>query len=213
MKVLDSKTYRNVILGRDFLEKFDSVEFYFMHNKVKLYKNWYTCVSLSGKEPVRIQSKLSLTGRSETVINVKCKKSLSLMTVDFEPVPIQGVPAVYATRCRIIPNIQGIFQITLLNVNSNTIEINCCKHIGSLNISRKDIAFLKQNEAKTEFETKLVHNANLSNVEKDQLASLLLRYKDVFASNPKKPSSVKNMTHRIVTEDAQPVRAKPRRIP
>ncbi len=42
---------------------------------------------------------------------------------------------------------------------------------------------------------------------------MIKKFKDVFASNPKKPSLVKNMEHRIVTGDAQPIRQKPRRIP
>ena len=40
-----------------------------------------------------------------------------------------------------------------------------------------------------------------------------LVFSDVFASNPRKPSLVKTMEHRIITGDAQPVRQKPRRIP
>ena len=42
--------------------------------------------------------------------------------------------------------------------------------------------------------------------------ALISKYKDIFASNPRKPTPVRNMTHRIITNDAQPVRMKPYRI-
>ncbi len=40
-KVLNSKTYNNVILGRDFMSKFPSVEFNFAKHEIKLGK---TCI-------------------------------------------------------------------------------------------------------------------------------------------------------------------------
>ena len=43
--------------------------------------------------------------------------------------------------------------------------------------------------------------------------SLITRYEGIFASNPKKPSLVKNMKHRIITDNALPVNKKPHRIP
>ena len=41
-------------------------------------------------------------------------------------------PGLYAARCRVIPNIKGVFQITLLNVNNTSCRLNSEKKIGSL---------------------------------------------------------------------------------
>ena len=56
------------------------------------------------------------------------------------------------------------------------------------------------------------HGNNISDDEKDQLRALISMYGDVFASNSRKPTQVRNMAHRIITNDAQPVRMKPYRI-
>ena len=106
LKVLNAQTYKHVLLGRDFLSNFDSVEFNMPKNKVKLGTEWFTCVSSQRKEPVRMQNTVSLLPRSESIVNVKCSNSLSLITADFNPKPLIGVKGVYATRCRIIPPIQ-----------------------------------------------------------------------------------------------------------
>ena len=57
------------------------------------------------------------------------------------------------------------------------------------------------------------HGNNISDDEKDQLKALISKYGGIFASNPRKLTPVRNMTHRIITNDAQPVRMKPYHIP
>ena len=49
-RVLNSKTYRNVLLGRDFLAKFDRIEFDFAKNRVRIGKHWFPCRDVRGKE-------------------------------------------------------------------------------------------------------------------------------------------------------------------
>ena len=98
MKVFNSKTFRNVILGRDFLSHFKTVEFDFELNLVKLGNKWSNCVQIQGKEPVRLSDNTSVEGPLETVIQVKCKKSVALITAYFEPLSISGTPGIYATR-------------------------------------------------------------------------------------------------------------------
>ena len=49
MKVLNSKTFRNIILGRDFLSHFETVEFDFPKNRIKLGHQWFNCVKIKGK--------------------------------------------------------------------------------------------------------------------------------------------------------------------
>ena len=68
-------------------------------------------------------SKTGLEPRSEKVITVHCNKYMSLITADFKPATIKAVSGVYATPCQIIPNVAGVFQVTLLNVNNNPVEL------------------------------------------------------------------------------------------
>ena len=84
-KVLDSKSYNNVILGRDFMSKFPSVEFDFTSGKVKLGAVWHQCVNARKEEIARVKDKITIESRSESVVNVKCNQSVSLLTMDFEP--------------------------------------------------------------------------------------------------------------------------------
>lgn len=214
MKVLNSKTFRNVILGRDFLSHFKTVEFDFVGNRVKLGNQWSNCVEIRGKELVRLNEKTSVAGRTETVIQVKCKKSTALITADFEPIPISEKPGIYATYCRVIPNIEGVFNITLLNVTDQSIELDCDQMIGHLVSTDKSVSVIEPVSAATSpTKDNIVVGSNLSMTEKEQISSLICKYKDVFASNPKKPNLVKNMKHRIITNNEQPVNRKPYRVP
>ena len=51
-KVLDSKTYSNVLLGRDFMKQFDSVKFNFVKNKIQIGNVWLNSLSIKNKERV-----------------------------------------------------------------------------------------------------------------------------------------------------------------
>ncbi len=215
LKVLNAKTYKHVLLGRDFLSNFGSMEFDMVANKVKLGKEWFMCVSSKGKEPVRMQNNVSLPPRSESIVNVKCRNSLSLITADFEPKPLGGVMGVYATRCRVIPDVDGVFQISLLNVTNDKVTVHSRKFVGNLTKVNEAVSQIDliEDENPTSHQFDIVHGNDISDNERDQLKALISKYGEVFASNPKKPTPVRNMTHRIITNDAQPVRKKPYRIP
>ena len=215
-KVLNSKSYNNVILGRDFMSKFPSVEFDFANGKVKLGTVWHQCVNVQREEITRVKDKVTIASRSESVVNVKCNQSVALLTMDFEPTQIFGMPGVYATRCRVIPNLQGVFQITMLNTTANPIVINNRKCIGKLHPvreTRQHQQTVLENELSSLFAKDLCLGTDLSPEQRQQLVSLITKYEGIFASNPKKPSLVKNMKHRIITDDALPVNKKPHRIP
>ena len=99
-KVLGSNTYKHVLLGRNFLAKFASVEFDCQNNAVKLGKAWLKCESFTDKVPVMTQEKTLLSPRSESLVNVTCKKSLGMITADYEPVEIQaGADTDGCNRC------------------------------------------------------------------------------------------------------------------
>lgn len=215
LKVLNAKTYKHVLLGRDFLSHFGTIVFDTVANRVKLGEKWLVCVSPKLKEPVRLQNNVSLPPRSESIVYVKCSNSVSLVTADFEPQPLGGCMGVYAMGCRVIPDLDGIFQITLLNVNNNTVTVKSRKFVGNLSRVKETVCEIdlhkENNTTRPQFDISLGNN--LSNNEQDQIRALISKYSDIFASNPKKPTPVKNMTHKIITSNAQPVRLKPYRIP
>ena len=214
IKILNVKTYKHVLLGRDFLSHFRSIEFDCSNHNIRIGRRWFPCVKPRDKEVVRLDSKIRIEPRSETVVTVHCNKSMSLITADFEPATLKGVTGVYATPCRVIPNIAGVFQITLINVNELPVELNNRKHMGVLLTSNETICTVDSvdGESASNLTTNITHG-DLSAENKRSLLSLISKYQSIFATDPKKPSLVKNPEHRIVTDNAQPVSRKPYRIP
>ena len=128
-----------------------------------------------------------------------------MITADYEPVEIQGFHGVYATRCRVIPNLEGVFEILLLNATTDEIVLNAKKHVGHLFHAAESVAVLDEQTQTSIDPSSIVYGPELSYHDKSQLRSLISEFSDVFAYNPKKPTLVKNMEHHIVTNDAQPV--------
>ena len=89
------------------------------------------------------------------------------------------------------------------------------KFVGNLSRVKETVCEIdlhkENNTTRPQFDISLGNN--LSNNEQDQIRALISKYSDIFASNPKRPTPVKNMTHKIITSNAQPVRLKPYRIP
>ena len=77
-------------------------------------------------------SQFTLERRSESIVTVRCDPSFSLVTADFEPDMSQKLPEVYARRCRVIPNIDGYFQISLLNTTLSPVSLAANECLGSL---------------------------------------------------------------------------------
>jgi len=112
MKVLNSRSYRNILLGRDFLMHFSSIQFDLHKNRIKLDSIWHDFVRISENNCVKLLNNVVFKARSEHIVNVQCSKSWSLVTADFDPILLSEIPWMYATRCRIIPNV----EFTIYNV-------------------------------------------------------------------------------------------------
>eukprot|EP00794_Sanderia_malayensis_P020882 gene20882-22932_t len=215
MKVLDTKTYCNIILGRDFLSNFTTVEFDFSKHRIKLGPDWHDCVTIGNHTSVKVANPAILQPRSETIVNVECSKSLSLITADFEPKSLPLSSSLYSTRCRIIPNIDGIFQLSLLNTSDKPISLPAHKHVGSVIAVEDTPVSVHQigQESSINLNDNIVYGEHLPDDSKSAISSLISNFTDIFAQNPKKPTLVSNMQHRIITDDVQPVNRKPYRIP
>ena len=100
-QVLDSVTYSNILLGRDFMRKFGTVRFDFKENRIELGKLSITGLSTSSYN-VRLCESSIVPARSEKILLVKCSTFNSLLEGDFEPNIVPNVRGLYATRSRII---------------------------------------------------------------------------------------------------------------
>ena len=122
--VLATKSYNNILLGRDFMKLFGAVKFDFDTNRVKLGRSWINGISINKGEKVRLAAKAVIPARSEQVVNVRCNNQFSLMNADIEPVNFKGNRGIFVSRARVLPNIHGIFQITVLNVTESDVVIS-----------------------------------------------------------------------------------------
>ena len=127
----------------------------------------------------------------------------------------QKPPGVYATRCRIIPNIDGYFQISLLNTTASPMSLAATECLGSLaKIDRTaDQAQHSEELEKRNLEQLIQFGENLSSHQGRQISNLISQFPKIFASNPKKPARLKHMQRCIITEDTHPVIRKPYLIP
>ena len=215
MKVLNSRSYRNILLGRDFLMHFSSIQFDLRKNRIQLDSIWHDFVRISENNCVKLLNNVVFKARSEHIVNVQCSKSWSLVTADFDPILLSETPGMYATRCRIIPNIEGVFQVSFLNTTAQQISLPANTDIGLLlNINDSVTDFSPTTTDNSEnLKNDTVYGEHLSPLQRDRISSLISNFVDIFAPNPKKPTLVKNMEHRIITTETQPVNRKPYRIP
>ena len=172
MNVLDSKSYRNVLLGWDFLSQFCTVQFHFQSNRIQLGSLWYNCATINENSGVKLTNAVSLPARSESIVNGKCGKPFSLLTADFDPLTLSETPGVYATRCRIIPNIEGGFQVSFLNTSDEIVSLEAKKRVGSLlevgeTITRIDIP---NQDDSINLVTDLVYEETLSQNDRDKIS-------------------------------------------
>ena len=216
-KVLNSKTYSNVLLGRDFMKLFGSVTFNFVANRVRLGRIWVNGVRIVNKEKVRLIGKTTIPARSEQVVTVRCKDHCSLLEMDFEPKRLAGFGGVVVSKARVVPNVNGMFQITILNSTQTDVILNNRHIVGSLSTANEIVARIDPSaqddiaNVKLESIDDIAMGENLSEEQKNKIKKLVTDYKDIFAQNPKNPKRTVMMKHKIVTGDALPVKSKIRR--
>ena len=83
-------------------------------------------------EKVRVSEKSTIPARSEQVVFVRCKNKCYLVNADFEPRKLSGRQGLFVSKARVLPNINDIFQITVLNVTESDVTISNRTVIGDL---------------------------------------------------------------------------------
>ena len=217
-KVLNAKTYSNVLLGRDFMKLFGTVTFDFIGNSVRLGRIWLNGVRVKHKEKVQMCEKTLIPARSEQVVMVRCKDHCSLLEMDFHPKKLIGVDGIRVSKARVIPNMNGNFYVTVLNTADHDVVLDNRRVVGCISESDEVVARVSvenQENAKEKLEQldNIVLGKNLSESQVKQITDLVAEYKDIFAENPKNPKRTVLMEHKIITGDALPVRNKSRRVP
>ncbi len=173
--------------------------------------NWISCVQPTENEQVHVQHTATLFPRSENVVIVHCPKSKPLLTVDFEPAPINDISSVYGTNCRIIRDLNGHFQPSLQNFTKQPVSLYSRTHVGTLTSPTETFHHVSSiNENIPEFSAPDVNiGTNQSEVKRAQLSAEFANTSIFFAFNPRKPMTVTTMEHYIITGDSQPIRRKP----
>ena len=218
-RVVNTNTCTSILLGRDFLKRFGSVTFDFETNKVKLGNNWYSGLKLTSTRRVRLGEKITIPARTEQTIAVKCSPRAAFLVGDFEPIHIDGITGTYGTYARVIPNVEGVFKVAIVNVNSEDVELPSRNTISFLHPTGPDpfdasvLNDKPHTNTSPDYPQQFQAGEELINAERERLSNLIHGYKDIFATNPKRPKRNAILEHKIVTNGSLPVYQKPRRTP
>ena len=141
--VINTKSYKNILIGRDFMKQFKRVTFDFEKNRLRLGVMWINCVGfVELQEKVRLVSTTKIPARCEQVVVARCKKKYSMLDLDFEPKKIAS--GVFITKARIVPDVNGIFLLSVLNVSDSEISINGRKVLGHVQEADETIGYVPE---------------------------------------------------------------------
>ena len=217
--VINTKSFKNVLLGRDFMKRFKRATFDFNKNRVRLGAMWVDCIgAMPTEEKVRLVSTTKIPARCEQVVVARCKKRYSMLDLDFEPKKL--TKGVFVTKARVVPDVNGVFLLSILNVSDSEVCINGRRVLGHVEKAGETLGYVPEeaiNNVK-EWDPENSHLAgatfgsNLSTNEKSKLVEIIRKHSNVFARNPKKPSQT-SVVHPIVTGNALPVKSRYYRVP
>ena len=91
-RVLNAKSGRSIIIGRDLMRKYGNVEFDFTKNIIRVGEHWLKGI-LPQKQSVRLCDDVTITPRSEVVVEVRCNKNKALVPGEFVPKAIMRIKA------------------------------------------------------------------------------------------------------------------------
>ena len=63
-----------------------------------------------------------------------------MQTLDFDPTPVKGVPGVFISKARVVPNVSGEFHLTVVNVNERDVILRGRTKIGVLQDMEEAVA-------------------------------------------------------------------------
>lgn len=211
--VSDSNSTDSILLGRNFMQLFGSVTFDFDRNRIKLGD-----IFCSGFRTrcgrAKISKMVVVPAKSEVFIDMKSRKGNGLVKADFTPDLNNGISGLYAAKSRVVPNTEGHFRISVVNVTSQDIVLRKDGRLGKLTECAETVAEVdfEDYEGQSIDWTK-VNIGDIPDADRTRVLQLLEKYKDVFAKNTKKPKQVNNASHSIDTGGCLPIFKKPYQIP
>ena len=116
--VLNMRNYHSIIIGRDIMSVFKTIEFDFERNQIRLGKTWLKDMTPTWKQFKKLCHNVTLQPRMEEIVEVRCKKDNALISSEFSPKQLPGCKGIYVSKAQVIPDVEGHFFVTVLNVNS-----------------------------------------------------------------------------------------------
>ena len=209
--VSDSENGNCLLLGRNFMKRFGSTTFNFDRNEIRLGKTWCSGFKMHGGR-VKLMTDENIPPRCEKLVKARWCNGNGLVTGDFMPSNLINTPGVYATKARVVPNTDGVFLVSLVNIRDEEVVVHKQNRIGKLTACHATVAEI-EGTTNEQLDWTAVAIGDILVEDKNQILELLKGYEDVFAKNPKKPNTVNNATHKISTTSNQAVFRKPYPIP
>ena len=104
--ILNTKTYKTLLLGRDFLAQTGPVTIDVAKNGVKIGNKLITAITPGKKLRVNTSEQLTVPLRSETIISVKSKNRSALLVYDFFPT-FKGLKGIYVAKAKVQPDFKS----------------------------------------------------------------------------------------------------------
>ena len=219
--ILNSQSSKNVILGVDFMKKLGKVTFDFEKGVIQVQDRSLKTVCID-KTVSRIDGKVTLPARSETIVQVRCSTQASMVTGDFVPANAFRIRGIYAANCRVTPNFSGVFAIKVLNTNSHSVTIHNRQVCGQLRPSSvpmlEEINLKEEDSEKVQQvdqveEKNVAFGSQLTAFQRKELLDTVNKHAKLFTGDPKKPTESNLVTHTIPTGDHLPVKHKRTTVP
>ena len=210
--VLNVRTYKTLLLGRDFFRKMGAVTIDVAKDRIKIAGRWIRGEKPNRRVQVRTHRSITLPARSEHYICVNSKSEAAMLEYEF--VPSKFFPSgVYATSAHVRPDLNGHFIMGILNVNEHDVTLKTRTRMGNLVPASIDRICEVKDFAEVEPVSKVEYGNNLSAAQKEEMRTIVEKRPNLFARDPKKPNITPVIKHSIDTGDERPAYAKPRRMP
>ena len=185
--VLNIRSNRALLMGHDALTKFKTVTFNFENKQVKVGNSWLKIVANTEKQTTRLCNDVIHQPRSERVVQLRSKKGSAFTLREFVPKKVPGCNGVFFSKAQIIPDADGQFMVTVLNVNEQEMRLKKKQLVGYIEEPSEIIAEVDRGDADIQTElNKVQYGTKLDESQKKDLNDLIHEYRDIFASNPKK---------------------------
>ena len=210
--VLNVKTYKTLLLGRDFFRKMGPVTIDVEKSRIKIGGRWIKGDKSNRRIRVRARQKLTLPARSEHFVCVNSEIGTAMLDYEFKPA-VFFPSGVYLTNAQVRPDQNGDFIVAILNTNEHEVTLKTRTHIGNLVPSQVNRVCRVDTSPKVEPVKKVEYGENLNAEQKDQMKEIVERRPGLFTRDPKKPKITPVIKHPIDTGEERPAYAKPRRMP